>query len=130
MALEKTFVDTTLLGMTYFNKSHGLIRGNNRSISFEKYKQTRTSLPVKYTYDVNTPHLLLYTQEDVVLEKGKRQMTVRVEAQNGYSDKIADNFSEGTVRQTTEHGISTVNSECKLTERKGSIEYRQPLIRP
>jgi hypothetical protein len=88
MALEETFVvlptlpvDTTLLGMTYFNESHGLIRGSNRSISFEKYKQTKTNLPVKYTYDVNTPlHLLLYTQEDVILEKGKRQMTVRVEA--------------------------------------------------
>jgi hypothetical protein len=124
MALEETFVvlptlpvDTTLLGMTYFNESHGLIRGYNRSISFEKYKHTNTNLPVKYTYDVNTPlHLLLYTQEDVILEKDKKQMTVRVEAKNGYSDKIADKFLEGTVRQTipmvTEHGIFTVNSEC------------------
>ena len=84
---------------------------------------------MKYTYNVNTPlHLLLYTQEDVILEKGKKQMTVRVEAKNGYSDKIADKFLEGTVRQTipmvTEHGIFTVNSECKLTERKGSICLR------
>jgi hypothetical protein len=84
----------------------------------------------KYTYDVNTPlHLLLYTQEDVILEKaGKKQLTVRVEAKNGYSDKIADKFLEGTVRKTipmvTEHGIFTVNSECKLTERKGSICLR------
>jgi hypothetical protein len=136
MALEETFVvlptlppETTLLGMTYFNESHGLIRGYNRSISFEKYKQTKTNLPVKYTYDANTPlHLLLYTQEDVILDKGKKQVTVRVEAKKGYSDKIVDKFLEGSVRQTipmmAEHGIFTVNSECQLTERKGSICLR------
>jgi hypothetical protein len=57
-----------------------------------------------------------------------KQMTVRVEAKEGYSDKIADKVLEGIVRQTkpkvTKHGIFTLNNQCKLTERKGSICLR------